>query len=148
MSLADLINLSIAVFTAAAAIAAWVSTTASLKATEQANKAAEDSRKAAEESRKIALQQTEALMLAARANALASRISFYTEQIRPYEKQFEDLHNRGSSVETNAKQKMDELRLEQDHLVRWLDQQTNALGVGLGFKISDSKYNDRVKDQA
>jgi hypothetical protein len=36
MSLADLINLSIAVFTAAAAIAAWVSTTASLKATEQA----------------------------------------------------------------------------------------------------------------
>jgi hypothetical protein len=34
MSLADLINLAIAVFTAAAAIAAWVSTTASLKATE------------------------------------------------------------------------------------------------------------------
>ena len=76
------------------------------------------------------------------ANSPAARV------IRPYEKQFEDLHNRGSSVETNAKQKMDELRLEQDHLVRWLDQQTNALGVGLGFKISDSKYNDRVKDQA
>src|ERR1700736_6240011 len=88
MSLADLINLAIAVFTAAAAIAAWVSTTASLKATEQADREAE-------ESRKIAQQQTETLMLAAKANALASRISFYTEQIRPLEKQLEDYQQRG-----------------------------------------------------
>lgn len=61
-------------------------------------------------------------MLAAKANALASRISFYSEQIRPYEKQLEDLHNRGSSVETNAKQKMDELTLEHDHwFIGWIN---------------------------
>jgi len=88
MSLADLINLAIAVFTAAAAIAAWVSTTASLKATEKANETSE-------ESRKIAHEQTQALMLAAKANGLASRISFYSEQIRTLEKQLQDYQQRG-----------------------------------------------------
>jgi len=62
MSLADCINLAIAICTAAAAVAAWVSASASLKATEQANKEAE-------ESRKIAQQQTEALMLAAQPHS-------------------------------------------------------------------------------
>jgi len=95
MSLADLINLAIAVFTAAAAIAAWVSTTASLKATEKANETAE-------ESRKIAHEQTQALMLAAKANALASRISFYSEQIRTLEKQLQDYQQRGWAPEPMA----------------------------------------------
>ncbi len=40
----DLINLAIAVFTAAAAGAAWVSTRASLKAIGQANRQGEESR--------------------------------------------------------------------------------------------------------
>src|SRR6266481_8883464 len=89
MSIADLINLAIAVFTAAAAIAAWVSTTASLKATEKANETSE-------ESRKIAHEQTQALMmLAAKANGLASRISFYSELIRTLEKQLQDYQQRG-----------------------------------------------------
>ena len=36
-----------------------------------------------------------------------------------------------------------QLSLEQDHLARWLDQQTNALGVGLGNECPGSdEYNE------
>src|SRR6266576_6613469 len=133
MSLADLINLAIAVFTAAA-MAAWVSTTASLKPTEKANETAE-------ESRKIAHEQTQALMLAAKANALASRISFYSEQIRTLEKQLQDYQQRGWAPEPDAREKLAKLKLEQTHLGFWLDRQTDALGVGLGFRCPGSSYN-------
>jgi CHAT domain-containing protein len=57
MSLTDFINLAIAIFTALAAQAAWVSASASRQAIGQANKEAEESRKAGEESRKIAQQR-------------------------------------------------------------------------------------------
>jgi hypothetical protein len=131
--------LAIAIFTALAARAAWVSASASRQAIEQANKEAE-------ESRKIAQQQTEALMLPAKANALASRIESYNHQIRPLERQLEDWQNLGRAPEPDAREKLAALRLQQTHLVYWLDRQTNALGVGLGFKCPGSPYNDRIKD--
>jgi hypothetical protein len=136
MSVANLINLAIAVFTAAAAIAAWVSASASLKATEQANREAQESRKAAEESRKIAQQQTGALMLAARANALASRISFYSEQILEAKEAWIRANKRADPKESEAFEYKRKLELEQEHLARWLDQQTNPLGVaGTDLKL-------------
>ena len=149
MSLADCIGLAIAICTAAAAVAAWVSASASLKATNQANKEAEESRKAAEESRKIAQQQTEALTTAAKANALASRIEFYNKQILEAKGYLSQFGNAAEKGYPEAFKNKEELELQQDHLVRWLDQQTAALGVGLGFKCpGDSKYNERIKDQA
>ena len=144
----DLINLAIAVFTAAAAGAAWVSARASLKAIEQANKQAEESRKFAEESRKISEQQAEAMLTAAKANALASRISFYAEQIRFIEKQFEDYQYRGRAIELNAGDKLKQLKAEQQHLAYWLDRQTDVLGVGLGNECPGSPYNDRINGAA
>jgi hypothetical protein len=85
-------------------------------------------------------------MLAAKVNVLASRFSFYHEKIRPIEKQFEDWQNHGHAPETNAKAKLDELNLEQMHLVCRLDRQTEALGVGLKFECPDSPYNERLRD--
>lgn len=85
-------------------------------------------------------------MLPAKANALASRIESYNHQIRPLERQLEDWQNLGRAPEPDAREKLAALRLQQTHLVYWLDRQTNALGVGLGFKCPGSPYNDRIKD--
>jgi hypothetical protein len=140
MQASDWINLAIAIFTAIAAVAALVSARASRQAVDQANQSAEDSRKIAEE-------QTKALMTAAKANALASRIEFYNKQILEANEALNKFRRAADiDKESKAKQHKEELELQQDHLTRWLDQQTNALGVGLGFKISDSKYNERIKD--
>jgi hypothetical protein len=111
MSLADCINLAIAICTAAAALAAWVSASASLKATEQANKEAEESRKIAQ-------------------------------------KQLEDRQDRGRAPEPDKREKLAKLKLEQTHLGFWLDRQTDALGVGLGFKCPGSPYNDKIEESA
>jgi hypothetical protein len=115
----DGISLAVAIFTALAARAAWASAKASREAVAQANTAAA-------ESRTIAKEQTAALLTAAKANALASRINFYTEQMHRL------------NAYGHATGQLDALEQKQKHLAGWLDQQTDALGVGLKNPLPSS----------
>jgi hypothetical protein len=44
-----------------------------------------------------------------------------------------------------AEQEKSELDAWQTHWIYWLDRQTDALVVGLGFKGPGSRYNDKIK---
>ena len=138
MQPSDLINLAIAIFTAVAAIAALISARASRQAVEQANKAAEDGRKIAE-------KQTEALMTAAKANALASRINFYTEQMRPLLKIHEERGQSNRVLSPEGQTRLEKWGIEREHLACWLDQQANALGVGLNQECPGLEYNEIIR---
>jgi hypothetical protein len=144
MQPSDWINSAIAIFTAAAAVAALISARASREAVDQANQSAE-------ENRKIAEKQTEALVTAAKANALASRINFYTEQIKPL-KRIEERSNEPNAaghfrrLSEHGEKLLDQLSLEREHLAHWLEQQTNELGVGLDNECPGSdEYNAIIR---
>ncbi len=85
---------------------------------------------------------------AAKANALASRIEFYNKQISEAKEALNKFRTTADEGFPEALQNKKELDREQDHLVRWLDQQTAALGVGLGFECPGSKYNDKIRERA
>lgn len=138
MQLSDLINLAIAIFTAMAAKAAWDSAKSSHRAVEQANQSAEDGRKIAEE-------QTKALLTAAKSNALASRIEFYNRQISAAKGWLASFGTTAQQGYPEAKRNKELLEQEQEHLVRQLDQQTNALEVGLNYECPGSAYNDTIR---
>jgi hypothetical protein len=114
-------NVATAIFTAVTAIAAW--------------RAASVAKSAAKDASKISGAQTDALMTAAKANALASRINFYTQQMQ-----------RLPPLTGQATGKLDQLQREQEHLAHWLDQQTDALGVGLNSECPGSdEYNAIIR---
>jgi hypothetical protein len=112
-------NVAIAIFTAVAAIAALISVFVSLQASR-------DAKESAKESKNIAEEQIKVLLAAAKANALATQIDVYTLQMKRL-----DPYGR-------ATQELNELERKQKHLAAWLEQQTDALGVGLKNRLPDS----------
>jgi hypothetical protein len=124
----DPTNIAIAIFTAIAAVAAW--------------RAASIAKSTAEATGKTAEEQTKVSVTAAKANALASRINIYSEQIAIFDNRIQDAKVRGMApmqmaVLTNE---LDRLMRERNHLVAWLELQTDALGVGLGNPCAGSDY--------
>ena len=112
-------NVVIAFFTGVLAIVAVISVCVSLQASR-------DAKKSAEEVKRIAEEQTKVLLAAAKANALAAQIDVYTLQMQRL------------NAYGHAKEELDELEQKQKRLTAWLEQQTDALGVGLKNSLPSS----------